>query len=102
MVVTRYIGCDPNLYVGDVQIRDFKSCMKNQIKWNKPMYFVERDNNIEGLRLRPEPNPTKLFKERTKVMKSTTFVGALGDKNRESISFCEIWISLNRLETYCV
>ena len=53
------------------------------------MSFVERDENMEGLKLRREPNPTELFNERMEIMKRTTFAIALGDKQKEVISLCD-------------
>lgn len=54
---------------------------------------------MEGLKLRGEPDPVKVLE----VMKSIGFVAALEDRQRETISYCENWIALNRPEiVYCI
>jgi len=99
MVMTWHTEWDPNPYVGDVNIRAFTSFMQNKIEWNKSMSFVDRIENTEGVKLIGEPTPTKLFEERIEIMKSTTFVATLESNQKETLSFCENWISLNMLET---
>ena len=103
LIVTGYSGLDHNPYVGDVQIRAFASFMQNQIKWNKSMAFVERAKKIKCLRLRGEHDPIKLLEERAKLMKSAGFATILKNRQKATISSCDYWIALNRLEVvYCI
>ena len=62
------------------------------------MSFTERDENMEGLKLMGETNLIELFKARIEIMNNSTFVVALEEKKKATISFSENYISFNRLE----
>ena len=90
--MTEYEDWDPNPHIGEVQLREFMSFMRNNLIWNNATTIVENIECEDSLWVRGSPLVEKLRTTKNQVMQDQAFITLLDIVQLKVVQECRNWI----------